>query len=501
MSKRNLAISMLGLAVLVGPMWGTTCTSSSNPCTAGSASGPDTADQAVFEGDTLNTAADLAFTNISFASITAGNYSTAGLMADGVTFTGLDSNGKTADLYVADIPSWGSNVLEQSNGGGTITATISGGDVYAFGVDLIDLAGTPETFSISVNGGTVMTSASESGDVPASVFFGYTSATPITSVTITPLLNGDQLAIDNFEVGLDAQSPTPEVGTLFLIGAGLIGMRFMHRRSVRRTKGGVKPLVNCHRRLRPDGETRNRTDDIDRDDISMRNRFTGKHDLAEQAMLGFDALELIEDQVAERVENDAGAAALPSLDHVGMVPGDDLGAGVDGGAGELDLAGVGARGVLGAGVHGDDGGVGAGEDGMNVGLHAGDVHHGNTIIGVLVIAVRLVEGVGEEAEAESVAGDDGSGMRGLGGFAGADGGDAVSGEQIERIFDPVAVAVTRVIICSGDDVDAGGLEGGDHFGPGFEDHAIFNRTAAVRKRRFEIDEGDIGRGERGREIP
>jgi hypothetical protein len=224
-SKKNFAISILGLVGLMGTAWGSTCTSSSNPCTAGSASGPDTADRNIFNNDTLNTAADVTFTTINFNSVVVDPYLT-GLTTDGVTFTGVDSN-SAADLYVADVTSWG-NVLEQHNGGGTITATISGGETYSFGIDLIDLFGTPETFSISVNGGAAMTSAMASSDSPASVFFGYTSATPITSVTITPLLSNDVLGIDNFELGQEA--PTPEMGTLVLIGSGLVFLRFIQRR-------------------------------------------------------------------------------------------------------------------------------------------------------------------------------------------------------------------------------------------------------------------------------
>jgi hypothetical protein len=255
MSKKSFVISMLGLAVLMGPAFGSSCTSASNPCTGTSSNGPDAGDRTTFNGDTLNTADGITFSNIDFATITAGNYSAGGLsnaMTDGVTFTGVDSNGSTPDLYVANVASWGAQVLEQHNNGGTITATISGGNVYAFGVDLIYLAGTPEWFSISVNGGAAMTSATEPGDTPASVFFGYTSATPITSVTITPLLSSDQQAIANFEIGQEP-APTPEVGTLLLIGTGLILMRVMHRRqksaSTKADRTMHRPLLGISREV------------------------------------------------------------------------------------------------------------------------------------------------------------------------------------------------------------------------------------------------------------
>ncbi len=233
MSKKCLAISVLGLVLVIGPAWGTTCTSSSNPCTAESLSGPDTGDRAIFETNTMNTAASLTFANIDFNTIAAGDYTSAGLLAGGVTFTGENNAQNAADLFVANIPAWSADLLDQHGTGGTITASIPlSANAYAFGVDIIDLSGTPFSFSISVNGGATVTTAQASGAVPDSIYFGFTSATPITSVVISPILASDQLGIANFELG-EAPAPTPEVGTLLLIGTGLILMKFMHRRRTR----------------------------------------------------------------------------------------------------------------------------------------------------------------------------------------------------------------------------------------------------------------------------
>ncbi|HML18918.1 MAG TPA: hypothetical protein VK419_17925, partial [Bryobacteraceae bacterium] len=112
-------------------------------------------------------------------------------------------------------------------------------------------------------------------------------------------------------------------------------------------------------RHRFDGEAGNGADNIDRDGLGMRDGFTGKDDAGEEAMLGLDALELVEDQVAERVKDCAPPVALPTLDHVRMMAGDDTRSGVDGGSRELDLPRVGTRRVFEAGVHGDDAHVGA----------------------------------------------------------------------------------------------------------------------------------------------
>jgi hypothetical protein len=76
-----------------------------------------------------------------------------------------------------------------------------------------------------------------------------------------------------------------------------------------------------------------------------------KYYLPQRAVLCFDALELVEDQIAERVEDDAGLVALPRLDHVRMMTGHNASARIDGGVSELDLLSVGARRVFDAGMH------------------------------------------------------------------------------------------------------------------------------------------------------
>lgn len=231
MSKKRLAISILGLAVVLGPAWGDTCTTASNPCTESTASGSDSTDRTIFESDTLNTAAAMAFTMISFDSITAGNYSSAGLTTDGVTFTGTDANG--ADLHVGTFAGWSDNqILMVQNSNDTITITLPS-NVFAFDLDLLITSGSGSLpFLISYNNGSVVNDSSVNAVLlPGSVFYGVTSATAITSITISPTFPSEAMGIDNFDFG--QASPTPEAGTLLLIGAGLILMRLMNRRQRR----------------------------------------------------------------------------------------------------------------------------------------------------------------------------------------------------------------------------------------------------------------------------
>jgi hypothetical protein len=50
------------------------------------------------------------------------------------------------------------------------------------------------------------------------------------TITLTPATSGEQITVDSFNpAGAQSQSDTPEVGTLLLIGAGLISMRWMRR--------------------------------------------------------------------------------------------------------------------------------------------------------------------------------------------------------------------------------------------------------------------------------
>ena len=80
-------------------------------------------------------------------------------------------------------------------------------------------------------------------------------------------------------------------------------------------------------------------------------------------MLRFGSLELVEHQVAERIEDDARAPSLPRLGDVRMMADHHARAGIDRGMGELDLLGIGVWPIFGACVHGDNGGVGLEGDG------------------------------------------------------------------------------------------------------------------------------------------
>ena len=114
--------------------------------------------------------------------------------------------------------------------------------------------------------------------------------------------------------------------------------------------------------------------------------------------------------------------------------------------------------------------------------HALRIHHGDAKVHVVVIAVRLIVGVGEEAEADAVANQHRALVRQLRRFRRADGGDAVAGQPVQRELHSVAAAIAGVIVGGGNDVDPGGFQRFDHFRLGLEDHSGFDQAARGRKR-------------------
>jgi hypothetical protein len=76
--------------------------------------------------------------------------------------------------------------------------------------------------SYVINGVTVF--------LTSSAQFGFVDPTGNIGNILIGHSSGGPLVFDNFDVsGGSSQSPTPEVGTLLLIGAGLIAMRWMKR--------------------------------------------------------------------------------------------------------------------------------------------------------------------------------------------------------------------------------------------------------------------------------
>jgi hypothetical protein len=80
-----------------------------------------------------------------------------------------------------------------------------------------------------------------------------------------------------------------------------------------------------------------------------------------------------------------------------MMTGYDTGARIDSGARELNLLGIGTEPILGAGVHGNDGNVGAKPERATSDCMV-RMSMADAVVDILMIAVGLVEGVSEESK-------------------------------------------------------------------------------------------------------
>jgi hypothetical protein len=244
----RLFVSLLVLACGAIPALGSSCTATL--CSGTVSNGADTTDRNTF--NTLNNT--LTFTNITFNDET-GTYN-SGLSASnappdpaallGASFLGCLSNQSpcltSTSLAVGDASAGGNwdggtdpalIVPAFTNNGSNVFDTITialPANVYAFGVDLLWLkngsSGVP--YLISVNGGSNLSSDVSLG-LPGSTFFGYSSATAITSVTIYMGAENTSLGLDNLELGTTADAQTPEAVTFLMIGSGLLMLRFGRR--------------------------------------------------------------------------------------------------------------------------------------------------------------------------------------------------------------------------------------------------------------------------------
>ncbi|HML18917.1 MAG TPA: PEP-CTERM sorting domain-containing protein [Bryobacteraceae bacterium] len=224
MIRKNLAISILGLAMGLAPAWGSTVVY----CNQSAACGTNT--EAAFETAT----ASLTFESVD---LTNGTYAEPGYSnADGITGLDLLGFNNTTTPYSVTVAG---GVLEQSISGSNTSIEIElPSNVYALEIMVSVTEGLANpcvelvTSASSFNGTNCnnQLNISSSSDVE---FVGVVSTSPIADVFIGSIGAGQPLAISGIELG--TESPTPEAGTLLLIGTGLVGMRFMNRRQRRRS--------------------------------------------------------------------------------------------------------------------------------------------------------------------------------------------------------------------------------------------------------------------------
>lgn len=167
--------------------------------------------------------------------VTSGNYTTypSGFSQNGVEFIGLSGTVGVADTSSAAF-SWadfGTGDAGFVNGTSTVQIMLAA-PVTAFGVNLFaSPLGSVYTVSTLSTPFTVPTSSA-----PPPTFFGVTSDTAFSTVSLQVPAGATYAFFDNFQWGTaDVESPVPEAGTFLLIGTGLLGFA-VFRRKVRQPR-------------------------------------------------------------------------------------------------------------------------------------------------------------------------------------------------------------------------------------------------------------------------
>ena len=162
---------------------------------------------------------------------TAGSFNSAGLLAINFTSASIVSNSFTDpgsltffQDFTGGVLTNPSNALTDSKDGFQINLPAN---TLILAFNYLIQNGGNLGICVMTTGPTGCTSFSgTSSSTPT--FFGVTSDLNITEITITG--NTGPGTISNFELQGPVGSETPEVGTLLLIGTGLIVMRWMKRR-------------------------------------------------------------------------------------------------------------------------------------------------------------------------------------------------------------------------------------------------------------------------------
>jgi len=159
-----------------------------------------------------------------------------GVTAGGAEFIGYTSSGaswiQVIDTNFSQWYNFGSNdalaqSMDRPNSSSPVPyiQIVLPANVTSIGMDLFTVSPNSLNYSITVGGNqyTVPTDPR-----PTEAFWGITSDTPISSVTLTvqgSVYNGSTTALlDNFQFGTAEMSQAPEGATFVLIGSGLIAI-------------------------------------------------------------------------------------------------------------------------------------------------------------------------------------------------------------------------------------------------------------------------------------
>ena len=258
----HLSIALL-LAACSLTAFGSACT---NPCTGSSSTGQDTTDRNNFLSDNSS----LNFSNLTFDSGTWTAGTSGSVLNSGLTFLGCLANWSDCTSN-SGASRWGiraaSGIYPWNLGWRKRSHSVWPGRRrqcppvehyhHAAGQRIRGRARHPpqqlrvgecpvrrnREWRVAVqqryrNGGSQYNSATEI-PLPGSVFFGYSSTSAITSLTIFAENGSTALGIDNIDVGSltlgsgngsgNDPSATPEASTMLLVGSGLFMLRFARK--------------------------------------------------------------------------------------------------------------------------------------------------------------------------------------------------------------------------------------------------------------------------------
>lgn len=176
----------------------------------------------------------LTFANISFGGVITGDGTFSGGLTDATTnvqFFGTCQCGGVANITISTVAGWSASpALQEVNGAHEMIHVVFPANIFAFGADLIFIAGSPAPYEIDftdTTGHSITTSGVNT--LPGSTFFGVRSDQAIVSADIYNLNFNNTVGFDNFEIGTQGPAETPEIATFMMIGLGLLSLRYLKR--------------------------------------------------------------------------------------------------------------------------------------------------------------------------------------------------------------------------------------------------------------------------------
>jgi hypothetical protein len=237
-----ISLSVVSLALFVTPAYSVTITTYSDP----------TAWTAAATG-----LQEVTFTGLAPAGSETTYNTSTGVTSDGVEFIGYTATAGSYDIMVLDTSAaqWSQYYnfgtgdalalpMNRPNSGSSLPyIQISlPTPVTAFSMNLF--TGSPNALNYTITvAGTPYTVATYA--VPTPAFWGVTSDTPISTITLTlqgtTYMGSSTAFLDNFQFGSAALEQAPEAATFLLIGSGLIGIIALKRRMNRGRPASITP--------------------------------------------------------------------------------------------------------------------------------------------------------------------------------------------------------------------------------------------------------------------